>query len=1249
MSTTATAIPSQPGEKDPHPDRAKGSNIETRHTDRFGEVVARESGAIRRRRQSKRLPHSEQATEKSHWTGLSLSGGGIRSACFNLGLLEAFDQKAYKTSEEEPRGPGANGNLEADNGSPETQSLKLPEDTRYLELFDYLSTVSGGSYVAGHLTTTLASPEDPATQAGSEDGPEDDGPRFGEIAFTTNSVPRWFWILGVWFLGAGFQLLKTGSLLVAILGLVALLCRVCDSQSTIRFCDAIGLQTDVTRGFVPFWVMLGVFLVAYGLRKRVRLFWLWLIACLTVVAVFDVSIYVSCRYDIALPFSFHLAFFSIPTILALGIGFGIWIRKRIRRSEGTEPTASARNPSRNATTNRDQRPESTEPEPQLLFVLPMLTALVCLAGLVTTGDITWKPTPIDVGDVQTQSQDLSRLLSDWGSKIYYAAIAALGLISMAFLRWRDLLRSGRQVTDRLADSRWQPVYRVIVFLCSYGLLLLLVFVLYGAVARENISRYFERRAADPAAAFHPADFKENGWERAWEQIADDAEDENQPWHSLADKLQDAPRHDHPLSAEMRITTEIDTLEAMPWSLRVLVPYWFGYAPNLKPPFERAPRYHTPAMTIYYRKFELNKLRIDVAKKVATDVLSDSGLHKIVPKVDEIYPVSRLQSMTPEDRQEYLQKRSDYFQLYDKYLHRAKYLEGLVSGDNHQNSLKAAIARNNRLALHLYLDDRMLDRRKKIYFASIIWAEDQWTRARVIVCAAVIWILCGIVPPNVFSLHGFYHEHIRKQWIRKSRGPQGTGWLFENRDCRYRSGRRQVGSPGASRTDVGPPLVKRRAPLLLINATVQGNRATGDEPKLAQNIFTFSSAAAGSCETGYWINGTDKDGNPHNEFVRHNDLDVGQMVAISGAFLSPGQVANPALAAVLHLLNIRTGWWVRRPNVKTIPLTPSWFLFNIWHSLGIDRKGDDYHLLTDGAHVENLGLKVLLDRRCSLIVASDCSQGDEPGHCFGALTEVLRQARLDGIEIGPFLSPKAYRHWLMTDRIQKVGKPGPDCQHKKSWGFDLIVPAPPPGKDKDKDEDQASASGQSTSQGAAINGAACQAPDAGFRLAQEHFLFAHIRYPKLEAHEPGQIEEGLLIYLRPTLTGDEHECLLRSGSSFPDDPALDQFYTAAKMNTYRLLGRHIGSELAEDLEFQRALRRIYSGQPAVPNRPQARPAPAAACATCSADQICDTCLAADACNDCSAADACAAHLERAYRPPSVRRNSPAQPLEPTLPN
>jgi hypothetical protein len=175
----------------------------------------------------------------------------------------------------------------------------------------------------------------------------------------------------------------------------------------------------------------------------------------------------------------------------------------------------------------------------------------------------------------------------------------------------------------------------------------------------------------------------------------------------------------------------------------------------------------------------------------------------------------------------------------------------------------------------------------------------------------------------------------------------------------------------------------------------------------------------------------------------------------------------------------------------------------------------------------------------------------PDRRFDALVQVLQQTESDGIHVGPFLNSYAFDEWRRSPaRVpHEGGRFG--CDRRRAVGLDLLLPEP---KDERNPDDDTS---------------------------QEHYLFAELRYPE------GGV--ALLVYLRPTLTGDEGDGLLLAGrsSAFPDDDPVDQFYTPAKMSQYRLLGRHIAEELVSDPVF-----RDYfpaPPRPASPAKPPAEPA------------------------------------------------------------
>jgi hypothetical protein len=86
----------------------------------FPTVLAKEYALIRERRRNAKYEDADTADPRTTAVGLALSGGGIRSATFSLGVLQALD------------------------------GLQL------LRIVDYLSTVSGGGFVGGWWSAWLS-------------------------------------------------------------------------------------------------------------------------------------------------------------------------------------------------------------------------------------------------------------------------------------------------------------------------------------------------------------------------------------------------------------------------------------------------------------------------------------------------------------------------------------------------------------------------------------------------------------------------------------------------------------------------------------------------------------------------------------------------------------------------------------------------------------------------------------------------------------------------------------------------------------------------------------------------------------------------------------------------------------------------------------------------------------------------------------------------------------------------------------
>jgi hypothetical protein len=100
---------------------------------------------------------------------------------------------------------------------------------------------------------------------------------------------------------------------------------------------------------------------------------------------------------------------------------------------------------------------------------------------------------------------------------------------------------------------------------------------------------------------------------------------------------------------------------------------------------------------------------------------------------------------------------------------------------------------------------------------------------------------------------------------------------------------------------------------------------------------------------------------------------------------------------------------------------------------------------------------------------------------------------------------------------------------------------------------------------------CSTPPANFCKA--HYVVIRIQYPDSPSLGPaGSVQDGYLIYVKSSLTGDEGLSLLKyreENAAFPHDTTLDQFYDAQRFEAYRQLGLHIGVKLCSELDAENA--------------------------------------------------------------------------------
>lgn len=179
-------------------------------------------------------------------------------------------------------------------------------------------------------------------------------------------------------------------------------------------------------------------------------------------------------------------------------------------------------------------------------------------------------------------------------------------------------------------------------------------------------------------------------------------------------------------------------------------------------------------------------------------------------------------------------------------------------------------------------------------------------------------------------------------------------------------------------------------------------------------------------------------------------------------------------------------------------------------------------LTDGGHFENMGVYELVRRRVPLIILCDAEQDDD--FTFPGLANLVRKARIDfHTEITFFDANELDQHV--------------DAGVRPLFGT--------------LEQLRKAIEGPATS-AAAAPGAPSDHP--------AHAALAWIEYPAVGATPASR---GLLLYIKPTLTGDEPTDVLeyaRTHGTFPHETTANQFFDEAQWESYRRLGEHIGRRL-----------------------------------------------------------------------------------------
>lgn len=238
-------------------------------------------------------------------------------------------------------------------------------------------------------------------------------------------------------------------------------------------------------------------------------------------------------------------------------------------------------------------------------------------------------------------------------------------------------------------------------------------------------------------------------------------------------------------------------------------------------------------------------------------------------------------------------------------------------------------------------------------------------------AALLFVITLLLRPNANSLHPLYRDRLGDAFLFKPRNVLAAGEVLD-----------LVRVKLSELSDV-------HAPYHLINTAlnIQGSRDANRRGRNA-DFFILSRNFVGSKSTDYVHTAKMERAVPQ--------LDLATAMAVSGAAASSqmGAETIKPLGPTLALLNIRLGYWLRNPlrlaeKRRLKALANYYFLFEMFGFLNEARKSV---YLTDGGHIENLGLYELLKRRCKVIIVIDAEADRQMA--FGSFNTLERYARID---------------------------------------------------------------------------------------------------------------------------------------------------------------------------------------------------------------------------------------------------------------
>lgn len=243
-------------------------------------------------------------------------------------------------------------------------------------------------------------------------------------------------------------------------------------------------------------------------------------------------------------------------------------------------------------------------------------------------------------------------------------------------------------------------------------------------------------------------------------------------------------------------------------------------------------------------------------------------------------------------------------------------------------------------------------------------------------ALLLFLIGFFTNPNALSFHRFYRKQLADLFLSFSQ-PEYNNMLLKN----------VFDATSAEKTDY-------IAPYPLVNTCLNLLSPGGDDVfkgSKTSDYFLLSPLYCGSKLVGYV---------PTDRYWDYQRMTLPAAVTISAAAVNPGMgmYSNKLLSVLMTIFNARLGFWISNPRILVRTRAIVWWPVYFFKEL-LGRIGSSNNMIniSDGGHIENLGVYELLRRGCRLIIAVDA--GEDKLYTFADLNNLIIRARNElGLEI-----------------------------------------------------------------------------------------------------------------------------------------------------------------------------------------------------------------------------------------------------------